>query len=639
MPRRFAYKPPPPQQTPVSVERVARVGSIVVEGYRPGGAVTLARLDVGSHATPMLAGELGQAWADRFAGDARPNVTTVFGYKRAVVDLLEYCGRVGAPPGLSCRTLTAGLLDDWQDDVARRYPSRQRFMAGRLAGIVFGLLRRIAAIDPGAVAPEALERAGKPAAYSSSFFAEPLCEFTLSDLGRLVPAAIAGVWEAERRIAAGRVLVAEGEDPRVRGRWTFGNLVWLAAAGQLSTALVRENLPGHWRDWDDSLRQNAPKMAGQNLVGQVGRLVKSAYRHVFPHPLDLVGHFILIALDTAAWPEGVRDLRVSDITQRQGSVAVDLLKNRLPGSIEKLAADGGTTVAATKRFRDAGTVIRSLLDVTATARQRCGSDMLFVAGVVDSRWQAIRVGPIAWGNAPGSNFSAWIVSNGLDCPVERTLRKASGEVVVTLPALTTPWDPRRLRKATLSHYGQYHPEDMPAWRDNTLAVFQEHYVAGSVIFKTKIGKLARQAGTNLAEMVTERSGFTVVTPQAAAEVQAETAEAAKLLRLDRLRLHRLATGELDVDGGIAACADPHTSPFASPGELCRAAKLGLCLVCPNAILTPQHIPGLQRFDAEVIDEHRRSLDPVAFAQRWIPIRRAVRWVLGQLGAPTEECPQ
>lgn len=639
MPRRFAYKPPPPQQTPVLVERVARVGSIVVEGYRPGGAVTLARLDVGRQTMPILAGELGQAWADRFAGDARPNVTSVFRYKAAVVDLLEYCGRVGARPGLSCQTLTAGLLDDWQDDVADRYPSKQKYMAGRHAGIVFGLLRRIAAIDPAAVAPEALERTGKPAAYSSSFSAEPLCEFTLSDLGRLVPAAIAGVWEAERRMAAGRVLVAEGEDPRVCGRWTFGNLVWLAAAGQLSTALVRENLPGHWRDWDDSLRQQAPKTAGQNLVGQVGRLVKTAYRHVFPHPLDLVGHFILIALDTAAWPEGVRDLRVSDITQRQGSVAVDLLKNRLPGSIEKLAADGGTTVAATKRFRDAGTVIRSLIDVTATARQRCGSDMLFVAGVLDSRWQAIKVGPIAWGHAPGSNFSAWIVSNGLDRPVQRTLRKASGEVAVTLPAISTPWDPRRLRKATLSHYGQYHPEDMSAWRDNTLAVFQEHYVAGSVIFKTKIGQLARQAGTNLAEMVTERSGFTVVTPQAATELQAESAEAAKLLRLDRVRLHRLATGGLNVDGGIAACADPQTSPFASPGELCRAAKLGLCLVCPNAILTPQHIPGRRRFDAEVIDEHRQSLDPVAFAQRWIPIRRAVRWVLGQLGAPTEECRQ
>jgi hypothetical protein len=162
-------------------------------------------------------------------------------------------------------------------------------------------------------------------------------------------------------------------------------------------------------------------------------------------------------------------------------------------------------------------------------------------------------------------------------------------------------------------------------------------VAGSVIFKTKIGQLARRAATDLAEMVTERSGFTVVTPQAVAELETESGEAAKLLRLDRVKLHQLATGELNVDGGIAACADLYASPFAGPGELCRAAKLGLCLVCPNAILTPEHIPGLQRFDAEVVDEHRHTLDPVAFAQRWGPIRHAVRWALGQLGAPTQEC--
>jgi hypothetical protein len=101
--------------------------------------------------------------------------------------------------------------------------------------------------------------------------------------------------------------------------------------------------------------------------------------------------------------------------------------------------------------------------------------MLFVAGVLDSRWQRIKVGPIAWGHAPtGSYFSQWIVANGLHRPVERTVGKASSKVAVILPAITTPWDPRRLRKATLSHYGEHHPEEMSAWRDNTLAVFQEH---------------------------------------------------------------------------------------------------------------------------------------------------------------------
>ena len=37
-----------------------------------------------------------------------------------------------------------------------------------------------------------------------------------------------------------------------------------------------------------------------------------------------------------------------------------------------------------------------------------------------------------------------------------------------------------------------------------------------------------------------------------------------------------------------------------------------------------------------LEQHRRTLDPVAFAQRWVPIRGAVRWALGQLGAPIED---
>ncbi|MHB1447281.1 MAG: hypothetical protein ACYCZV_16745, partial [Acidimicrobiales bacterium] len=356
-----------------------------------------------------------------------------------------------------------------------------------------------------------------------------------------------------------------------------------------------------------------------------------------PHPLDLVGHFILIVLDTAAWPEGVKDLTLGAVRARPGAVGIELVKNRLPGSIEKLAADVGGEVAPAKRFRDAGAVLRSLTDVTESARARCGSEMLFLAGILNNSWPGVRVGPIAWGHAEsGSYFTTWIRSKALDQPGQRRVMSAAGEVLTTLAPITRPWDARRLRKAALAHYGEHHPEEMAAWRDNTLATFQDHYVAGSVIFRSKIGKLARQGSTALADMATRASGFTVVTPQAADALPGRATEAAKLLRVDRARLSQLADGGLDVEGGIAACRDVHASPFARPGDLCRAAKLGLCLTCPNAVLTPTHIPGLRRFDTEVIEAHRRSLDPVAFAERWLPIRRAVHLALEQLGAGASE---
>jgi hypothetical protein len=317
---------------------------------------------------------------------------------------------------------------------------------------------------------------------------------------------------------------------------------------------------------------------------------------------------------------------------------VELVKNRLPGSIEKLARDTGPDVPAASRLRDSGSVVRSLIEVTDAVRASCGSEMLFVAGVVHTQWDGVKVGPVAWSGrtTAGTYFAQWVIANGLDRPVERTVSNGSGETTMTLPALSRPWDPRRLRKTTLSHYAEHHPDEMSTWRDNTLAVFQDHYVAGSVVFTSKVGGLARQAATDLAEMVARRTGFTVITREAAAEVRNETSRAAQVLRLDRVKLHQLAVGDLDVDGGIAACTDLRASPFADPGQLCRAARLGLCLVCPNAVLTPEHIPGLRRFDSEIIEQHRRTLEPVAFAQRWVPIRRAVRWALAQLGAPTED---
>jgi len=638
MPRRFAYKEPP-RVPPEPAGRLPRIGLIVVGGRRPGGVIEPVTLDVTRYRTAVLARELGHAWAARFAGEAEPSFATACQHKKAVADLLAYCDRTGASAGLSCQTLTARLLDDWQDDTAVRYPPGSSRMAGQNAGIVFALLRSMAARDPGSVAAGALARARKPAVHPNNDYSEPLYEFSGPDLRRLIPAATRTARETEQRILAGRQLIARGGDPRRPGRWTFPDVVWLAARGELTVALLRSSLPGSWRRWDDSLRERAAKTAGANRGGNIGQLVKVAYQHVFPHPLDLVGHFVLIALDTAAWPEGVADLTVSAVRSlRPGTAGVELVKNRLPGSIEKLARDAGPAVPAAARFRDAGSLLRSLTDITSAARARSGSDMLFVAGVVHPQWEGIKVGPVAWSGrtTAGTYFAQWVMLNGLGRPSERTMHRASGEESVTLPAISKPWDPRRLRKTTLSHYGEHHPGEMPAWRDNTLAVFQEHYVTGSVIFKSRIGRLARQAAADLAEMVTMRTGFTVLTPEAAAEMRAETSGAARVLRLDRVKLHQLATGGLDVDGGIAACTDLRASPFAGPGELCRSARLGLCLTCPNAVLTPDHIPGLRRFDSEIIEQHRRALDPAAFARRWVPIRRAVRWALGQLGAPVEE---
>lgn len=361
-------------------------------------------LDLSKYPITTLARQLGQAWADSFAGDPEPSYATVHQHKAAVVDFLDYCRRAGARPGLSCLDLTVELLDAWEDDAASRYPPSQSRMAGQNAGILFALVRSIAAARPGTVAPGALGRARKPSAYPNNDYCEPLCEFSRADLRRLVPAAIASVSLTDQRIHDGRRLLAEAEDPRRSGHWGFANVVWLAARGELSVALLRERLPRLWRCWDGSLRERAPKVAGDNSGGNITQLVRTAYRHVFPHPLDLVGHLILITPDTAAWPEGVKDLTVEASRVGPGTVRLELMKNRLPGSIEKLAADTASGAGA-KRFRDTGSVLRSLLNATEAARESCGSNMAFVAGVVHPQWEGVKVGPVAWSGRSTSGTS------------------------------------------------------------------------------------------------------------------------------------------------------------------------------------------------------------------------------------------
>ena len=224
-----------------------RIGLIVVGGRRPGGVVEPVTLDVAGYRSVALARELGQAWAARFAGDAEPSFATACQHKKAVADLLAYCDRAGTPAGLSCRVLTAGLLDDWQDEAAARYPPGRSRMAGQNAGIVFALLRAMAARDPGSVAAGALARARKPAAYPNNDRSEPLCEFSGPDLRRLIPAATRTVRETEQRVLAGRQLIAGGGDPHQSGVWTLANLVRLAPRGALTGALLRRSLPASWR--------------------------------------------------------------------------------------------------------------------------------------------------------------------------------------------------------------------------------------------------------------------------------------------------------------------------------------------------------------------------------------------------------
>lgn len=128
-----------------------------------------------------------------------------------------------------------------------------------------------------------------------------------------------------------------------------------------------------------------------------------------------------------------------------------------------------------------------------------------------------------------------------------------------------------------------------------------------------------------------RSRLRVVTASAEGRLAGGDAELARQLNVDPATAARLASGERDVDGGIAACADPTGSPFVDHGRLCDVARLGMCLRCPNAVITPRHAEALVRFDRDHLGHVRATLAPAEWAQRGLPTRLLLRQVLAELG--------
>jgi len=602
----------------------------------PGANIITTTLNVNRYRCRRLASELGEEW-QRWAALANPaRHGSVRDHYEAINDFLLFCDRAAPDAAqLDSAWLTLDVLDQWEDDMAGRYSARSD-VPGKRASQLFRYLRAVEQRTPGRLDPDVTKRLTQPPTSPNSAFNQAVPDFTKAELDRLIVVARRTVRSTERCVAEGRRLAAEGADPRVTASWTWPNLVWLACQQELTVDLVRARMPRLWVDWHESVRALSLPIA--NGRGRVGEIVTLAYRHVFPHPIDLMGHFALLAIDTGAAPESIKDLTVGDIATVTADrvVEVRLTKHRAHQETTRRFADSGPDTPERDRLKDTGTVLRSLLDVTSATRSATGLPQLFIAGVVHTGWDGVKLGVVRWHNFP---LRQWIVDSGLDRPGTTTRHKGSGDVTVEIPAISRPWDLRRFRKSVLAHQAVTHPAEMSLWRDNTVAVFQDHYLVGSTVLMTHVGQLVTRAAGSLADGVRRSAGYTVIAQSAQPALRAGSEEMAATLRIGVQDLVRIAEGQLDVDGRIAACKDAYASPFAGPDELCRAAKLGLCLTCPNAIFTVEHRDGLRRFDEQVIENHRRHLDPVAFAERWLPIRLLVHEVLETLdGSVTESLP-
>ncbi|WP_158991291.1 hypothetical protein [Streptomyces griseus] len=68
------------------------------------------------------------------------------------------------------------------------------------------------------------------------------------------------------------------------------------------------------------------------------------------------------------------------------------------------------------------------------------------------------------------------------------------------------------------------------------------------------------------------------------------------------------------DTPTASCSDYRNSPFGEAGSPCRASFL-MCTACPNAVVTPRHLPRLA-YLYEVLGELKAVLDAAVWDQDW-----------------------
>lgn len=93
------------------------------------------------------------------------------------------------------------------------------------------------------------------------------------------------------------------------------------------------------------------------------------------------------------------------------------------------------------------------------------------------------------------------------------------------------------------------------------------------------------------------------------------------------------TSDSATDTVTANCSDYRHSPFSAHGSACRASFL-LCLACPNAVVTPRHVPRLAYLHL-ILEQLRGVLDPGVWDHDWREHYRRLTDLRDTAFTPTE----
>jgi hypothetical protein len=230
-----------------------------------------------------------------------------------------------------------------------------------------------------------------------------------------------------------------------------------------------------------------------------------------------------------------------------------------------------------------------LHDLAGPARQRMGSDKLIA-------WWACRGGGVGQGFRTGLtavHVAKWTRRHSLlaDPPADGS---PPAPLQVTLQRLRLTFN--ELHQRPVAHTEQ------------TLA---NEYLARN---RGNLGEYQRVVAAALAQEVAKAKTHATIRALSAAEVAEAREHPARVAArhgMDAATLQRLLTGQLDTV--LGGCIDNTGGPH-NPGQPCRASFM-LCLGCPCARATPQHLPA-QVLVHDELAARRAAMTPLRWTQRF-----------------------
>jgi len=247
-----------------------------------------------------------------------------------------------------------------------------------------------------------------------------------------------------------------------------------------------------------------------------------------------------------------------------------------------------------------------LHDLAGPARQRMTSDKL-IAWWASVGGQGFRTGP----DLTAVQIAHWARPHGL---------------LADPPAADIPPAPLQvtLQRLRLT-FNELHQRPV-AHTERTLA---NEYLARN---RGNLGEYQRVVAAALAQEVAKaktRARISALSAADVAEAREHPARVAARHGMDTATLQRLLTGQLDTV--LGGCIDNTGGPH-NPGQPCRASFI-LCLGCPCARATPQHLPA-QILVHDELAARRAAMTPLRWTQRFAAAHAQLADLLDRAGPVT-----